>query len=69
MTMIIMSQYILKLLNCFGGNVKVELDLSNYWQVLIHRRFQKIDLAGLKSDLYKLDIDKLKTIPPLLENF
>ena len=39
-------------------------------QVLIHRiLLKKTDLADLKSDLYKLDIGKLKNAPSNLSNF
>ena len=53
------------------GNVKVELDLSNYatradlknatW--VIHQNLLEIDLAKVKSEVDKLDIDKLGTTP------
>ena len=38
-----------------GRNNKVELDLSNY--------ATKTDLASLKTEIDKIDIDKLKTVP------
>ena len=53
----------------FGGRVKAELDLSNYTtkahlknvinQVDTSKFAKKVDLASLKSDVDKLDIDKL----------
>ena len=52
--------------------VKVELDLSNYATksdlknatgVDTSKFAKKVDLANLKSDANKLDIDKLKNIP------
>ena len=55
-----------------GGKVKVELDLSNYatkgdlknGTVIDTSKFaKKVDLASLKSNVDKLDIDKLKDIP------
>ena len=55
----------------FGGRVKVELDLSNYATeadlknetgVDTSKFFKKVDLASLKSDVDKLDIDKLKNV-------
>ena len=55
-----------------GGRVKVELDLSNYAtktdlknprDVDTSSFAENIDLANLKSDVDKLDIDKLKNIP------
>ena len=61
----------------FGGQVKVELDLSNYatktdlknatglgtWSFA-----KKVDLPSLKSDADKLDIDRLKNLPTNLNN-
>ena len=56
----------------FGGKVKVELDLSNYETkadfknatgVVTSKFAKKVDLASLKSDVDKLDIDKLKNVP------
>ena len=53
-------------------NVKVELDLSNYatkadlkYATCVDTSdfSKKADFAHLKSDLDKLDIDKLKNIP------
>ena len=55
-----------------GANVKVELDLSNYATkadlknatgVNTSDFAKKTDLASLKSDVDKLDIDKLKIVP------
>ena len=55
-----------------GGRVKVELDLSNYVTkadlktatgVDISKFAKKVDLAHLKSNVDKLDIDKLKNVP------
>ena len=65
-----MSEYISKP-RPLDGNVKVELDLCNYatkadlttQQVSIHRNLLKVNLASLKSELNKLDIDKLETPP------
>ena len=37
-------------------------------QVLIHQILLKSDLANLKSDVDKLDIDKLKNVPTNLRN-
>ena len=58
-----------------GGRVKVELDLSEYateteeQQELIHHILpKKTDLASLKSDVDKLDIDKLKNVQTNLSN-
>ena len=39
-------------------------------QVLIHRNLlRKVDLATLKSNVDKLDIDKLENVPTNLSNF
>ena len=57
--------------------MKVELDLFNYATktnlknvtgVDTSKFAKKIDLANLKSDLDKLDIDKLKNVPTNLSN-
>ena len=55
-----------------GGNVKVELDFSNYATkadlknatVVDTLKFaEKVDLGNLKSEVDKLDINELKTTP------
>ena len=60
-----------------GGRVKVELDLSNYATkkdlknatgVDTSKFAKKVDLANLKSDVDKLNIDKLKNVPINLSN-
>ena len=60
-----------------GRRVKTELDLSNYATkaglkkatgVDILSFAKKTDLAHLKSDVDKLDIDKLKNVPINLSN-
>ena len=51
---------------CLGANVKFELDLSNYattTRVNTSDFAKKTDLASLKPDVDKLDIDKLKNEP------
>ena len=59
------------------GRVKVELDWSNYATKTDLKNAtgvdnssfaKKVDLASLKSDADKLDIDKLKNIPINLSN-
>ena len=54
------------------GKLKVELDLSNYatkadlknvTDVDTSDFVKKVDLANLKSNVNKLDIDKLKNVP------
>ena len=60
-----------------GGRVKVELDWSNYATKTDLKNAtgvdnssfaKKVDLASLKSDADKLDIDKLKNVPINLSN-
>ena len=60
-----------------GGRVKVKLDLSNYARkanlknavgVDTSRFAKKFDLANIKSNLDKLDSDKLKNVPTNLSN-
>ena len=60
-----------------GGRVKVELDLSNYATradlknaagIDISKFAKKVDLASLKSNVDKLDIDKLKNVPTSLSS-
>ena len=60
-----------------GRRVKVELDLSNYATktkfknatgVDTSKFAKKVDLANLKSDVDKCDIDKFKSIPTNLSN-
>ena len=66
-----MSEYLRKP-KFLGGNVKVVLELSNYVTkselknstvVDIYKFAEKMDLSNLKSDVDKLDIDKLKNVP------
>ena len=67
-----MSQYFPKPYNGFGGNVKVELDLFNYATKTNLKGATAIDksnlalqsnLAKLKSEVYEIDSEKLKTFP------
>ena len=55
-----------------GGNVKADLDLSNYVTksdlrnaagVDTSKFAKKVDLAKLKPEIHKLDIGKLETVP------
>ena len=71
-----MSEYFPKL-QSLGANVKVKLDLSDYatkadlknaMGVDTSDFSNKTDLANLKSDVHKLDIDKLKNAPSGLSN-
>ena len=66
-----MSQYFPPYNNS-SGNIKVELDLSNYatkkdikdiTNVDTSSNALKINLAALKTEFYKIDTDKLKTVP------
>ena len=59
------------------GRVKVELDLPNYatkadlknaTDADASKFVRKVDLANAKSDVDKLDIDKLKSVPSNLGN-
>ena len=60
-----------------GANVKVELNFSNYATkgdlknalvVDTSDCVKKTDLVHLKSDVDKLDLDKLKNVPSKLDN-
>ena len=65
-----MSEYFLKPIS-LGENVKVKLDLSNYATKADFKNATEADtsvLANLKSDVDKLDFDKLKNIPCGLNN-
>ena len=71
-----MSEYIPKR-KSLGENVKVVLDLCNYATKADFKKAtevdtsdfaKKTDLANLKSDVDKLDIDKLKNVPSGLSN-
>ena len=66
-----MSQYFPPYNNS-SGNIKVELDLSNYateddvkniTHVDVSSYATKTNLAALKSEVDKIDTDKLKTVP------
>ena len=59
-------------LKSLGANLKVELELTNYAakedlknvaSVDVSSFSKKTDLANLKSDVDKIDIDKLKNVP------
>ena len=54
------------------GNVKVQLDLTNYstkddvkniTHVNVSSYASKTNLAALKTEVHKIDTDKLKTVP------
>ena len=67
-----MSQYFPKPYELFGGDINVTVDLSNYatkddikniTHVDTSSFALQTDLANLKSEVDKLDVDKLKPIP------
>ena len=67
-----MSQYFPKPFRSFGGNFNVKADLSNYatktdlknvTQVNTSCFALKTNLAGIKTEVDKLDIDKLAPVP------
>ena len=67
-----MSEYIPKPLRNFEGNIKVKVDLSNYATKSDLKNVTHVDtsnfalktnLANLKTEVDKLDADKLKTVP------
>ena len=67
-----MSQYFPKPFKSFGGNINVKVDLSNYatktyLKVMTHVDTSsfalKTNLASLKTEVDKLDIDKLVPVP------
>ena len=67
-----MSQYFPKPFRSFGGNKNVKVDLSNYATKADIKNITHVDtsgfalkanLANLKIEVDKLDIDKLATVP------
>ena len=67
-----MSQYFPKPYEPFGGNINVRVDLSNYaikdyikniTHVDTSNFALKTNLANLKNEVDKLDVDKLKPVP------
>ena len=67
-----MSQYFPKRYEPWGGDINVKVDLSNYATkadlknatgVVVSSFARKTYLASLKSNVDKLDIDKLKNVP------
>ena len=57
-----MSQYFPEQYERSGGNVKIELDLSNYETKSDLTLPSKTDLASLKTKVDNLDVDKLVTV-------
>ena len=67
-----MSQYFPKLFKCFGGNINIKVDLSNYAtktdlknvaHVDTSNFARKTNLASLKTEVDKSDIGKLAPVP------
>ena len=67
-----MSQYFPKPYEPFGGDINVTVDLSNYATKNDIKNITHVDtssfplktnLANLKTEVDKLDIDKLATVP------
>ena len=67
-----MSQYFPKPFRNFGGNINVKVDLSNYAIKIDLKNVTHLDtsifalktnLASLKPEVDKLDIDKLAPVP------
>ena len=66
------SQYFPKPSKFFGGNINGKIHTSNYATkadlknvagVDTSKLAARSDLANLKPEIYKLDVDKLKTTP------
>ena len=67
-----MSQYFPKPYEPFGGDINVKVDLSNYATksdlknatgIDTSKLASKSDLVNLKTEVDKLDIDKLENVP------
>ena len=67
-----MSQHFPKAYECFGGDINVKVDLSNYATKTDLKNATEIDTsklalksnsASLKAEIHKKGIDKLKTVP------
>ena len=67
-----MSQYFPKLYEPFGGDITVKVDLTNYATKADIKKISHVDtssfalksnLASLKTEVDKLDIDKLVPVP------
>ena len=67
-----MSRYFRKPFKSFGGNINVKVDLSNYATKTDLKNVTHVDtssfalktnLANLKTEVDKLDIDKLAPVP------
>ena len=67
-----MREYFPKVLRSYGENIKVKIDFSNYATKADIKNITYVDtsnfaskknLANLKTEVNKLDIGKLKTVP------
>ena len=67
-----MSKYLLKPCEPFGGDINVSIDLSNYAAKADIKNITHVDTSGfalkrnlvnLKTEVDKLDIDKLVPVP------
>ena len=67
-----MSQYFPKPFKNFGGKINVKVDLSNYVNKSDIKNISRVDISGfvlktnlasLKTEVHKLDIDKLVPVP------
>ena len=67
-----MSQYLPKPFESFDGDINVKDDLTNYTTKADIKNISHVDtwsfalksnLAGLKTEVYKLDINKLVPVP------
>ena len=67
-----MSEYFPKSFRSFGKNINVKVDLSNYVTITDLKNVTHVDassfalktnLANLKTEVDKLDIDKLAPVP------
>ena len=67
-----MSQYFPQPFRSFGGNINVKIDLSSYATKTYLKNVAQVDtssfalktnLASLKTEVDKLDIDKLVPVP------
>ena len=67
-----MSQYFPKPFRSFGGNINVKVDLSNYATKTDLKNVTQVDtsifalktnLASLKVEVNKLDVNKLAPVP------
>ena len=72
-----MSQYFPKPYEPSGWDINVKVDLSNYVTKDDIKNITHVDtssfalktnLANLKTEVYKLDIDKLRSLPNNLSN-